>query len=548
MNDSSNTNLATEPAVDNIYASMRVSSSNPEPKRSLQESMPKDVQETILKENPSQASSSSPLLEDADHPTLEPLSEEREHQKARDLATMQGKTPSADLCEDPETHSSRVIERLAFAKERASRGDKSMIPWIKALNQLLLCQTLFTVRKGGYKRTCPMRNTMYPGHPTVPGPNDIRGPGEVRVVPEDCLAAVQRLVQQERLETGLLVLGNAKNRGGGFRHGAGAQEESIYFRSDFLLCVERDPAVVGAKRQGGPADSEIPIGGVLLSETVVGFRGADWKPVAEPFEFVGLTAVARDKPRLVDGKLESAYLHEMQKTIANVLCVAHSCGAEAVVLGALGCGAFANPSQDVAAAMHSVVDQFRHFFKVIEISVIEDHNSGGINLSTFREAFERPFLCETPIQGLWHPPACAGSEACDSAYRHRELYQHAGQGYAPLEYVRVPEHKVAEAALSAAPIEAGQERKVFEWQKDRDTWEPYADDVQAKLQSVTHESDKVYLFEGFYLVPADNRTVIERQEVLGGVTHQVRELKFYQRHSVRTKAQRLVTCKIYTRV
>lgn len=52
-----------------------------------------------------------------------------------------------------------------------------------------------------------------------------------------------------------------------------------------------------------------------------------------------------------------------------ILDIAVAAGNEVIILGAFGCGAFANPPQVVARAMKNVIREYMHRFKVIEFAV-----------------------------------------------------------------------------------------------------------------------------------------------------------------------------------
>ena len=60
-------------------------------------------------------------------------------------------------------------------------------------------------------------------------------------------------------------------------------------------------------------------------------------------------------------------LHE--RRLARILDVASANGAEAIVLGAFGCGAFRNDPFVVSAAAAAVVPHYRQLFKAIEFAV-----------------------------------------------------------------------------------------------------------------------------------------------------------------------------------
>ena len=64
--------------------------------------------------------------------------------------------------------------------------------------------------------------------------------------------------------------------------------------------------------------------------------------------------------------------------IRTILRIAHFHGHDAVVLSALGCGAFRNPPADVAAAFDEVLreDEFAGAFKKVLFAILDDQNAG----------------------------------------------------------------------------------------------------------------------------------------------------------------------------
>lgn len=60
-----------------------------------------------------------------------------------------------------------------------------------------------------------------------------------------------------------------------------------------------------------------------------------------------------------------------------ILRIAMEHGNEALVLGAMGCGAFANPPREIARLFHEVLmeKEFERQFKEIVFAILEDRNS-----------------------------------------------------------------------------------------------------------------------------------------------------------------------------
>ena len=79
-------------------------------------------------------------------------------------------------------------------------------------------------------------------------------------------------------------------------------------------------------------------------------------------------------------------LHELR--LRRILDVAAANGAEAIVLGAFGCGAFRNDPKVVAAAAKTVVADYLHAFRAIEFAVY-CRPGDSANYDAFANAFHR---------------------------------------------------------------------------------------------------------------------------------------------------------------
>ena len=78
-------------------------------------------------------------------------------------------------------------------------------------------------------------------------------------------------------------------------------------------------------------------------------------------------------------------LHE--KRLRRIADIAVENGAEVLILGAFGCGAFRNPPKVVAQAMKTVVEEYRYCFKTIEMAVYCSPRD-DTNYRVFSEVFQ----------------------------------------------------------------------------------------------------------------------------------------------------------------
>ncbi len=207
----------------------------------------------------------------------------------------------------------------------------------------------------------------------------------------DCLEAARELLDTVPGDCRVAVLNmaNAYRPGGGWLHGAGAQEENLHRRSNLSdhLSNYRE-AVLGHKLQ-------YPLGewGCVFSPDVCVFRGhesAGYPFLSAPFFVSVLTAAAYERPRLEGGQLGDEFAAGTAKKITHFPRAAKLNGADCLVLSAFGCGAFGNPPGHVAEIFRSILfaDEFAGQFRLVRLAIIEDLNSpDGGNVAPFRRVF-----------------------------------------------------------------------------------------------------------------------------------------------------------------
>jgi uncharacterized protein (TIGR02452 family) len=101
----------------------------------------------------------------------------------------------------------------------------------------------------------------------------------------------------------------------------------------------------------------------------------------EPYNISFVTVPAISKPELMEknGKLYIAdnLAEATKEKIRTILRIAGKYKHDCLVLGAFGCGAFANPPNHIAELFKEVFfeEEFTSRFKVVVFSIFEDHNS-----------------------------------------------------------------------------------------------------------------------------------------------------------------------------
>ena len=182
-------------------------------------------------------------------------------------------------------------------------------------------------------------------------------------------------------------MANENHPGGGAKTGAAAQEESLFRRSNYhqSLYLEEN---FHLRRQMSNNTYRIPENGVIYSPNVQVFRAGEEKGFAftDP-EQMSFIAIAAYNLKDFDLGFSSTdhYKEGMRAKIRSYLRVAYLENHDAVVLGALGCGAFGNKPADVAEFFKQVLQEseFTGRFKKIAFAVIDDRN--GTNFKPFSD-------------------------------------------------------------------------------------------------------------------------------------------------------------------
>ncbi|MBQ6375148.1 MAG: TIGR02452 family protein [Clostridia bacterium] len=184
----------------------------------------------------------------------------------------------------------------------------------------------------------------------------------------------------------VLNFANAYRPGGGVANGAMAQEECLCRSSNLYSALTIPYLLRNYYKHNEKTTGDLGTDAVIYSPGVTVFKSDDPLPVplAEPFQVDVLTCAApyvapdRKKPIPLE-KLEDTFDHR----IRNILEVAAANGADALVLGAFGCGAFNNPPELVAGCFrHLLVDRgLRDRFRRVVFAI----KGGGRNFEVFRD-------------------------------------------------------------------------------------------------------------------------------------------------------------------
>ncbi|MSQ82910.1 MAG: TIGR02452 family protein [Myxococcales bacterium] len=203
----------------------------------------------------------------------------------------------------------------------------------------------------------------------------------VQVSNETTMGAARRLVPLGGRPLAL-NFANGLHPGGGFLHGARAQEEVLCRSSALFATLDGDPMYAAHKARPQPDSSAWAI----YSPDVPFFRSDDGTALAEPWLLSVLTCAA--PVAQVIGQPASGDL--LAERIARALAISHAFGHRELVLGAWGCGAFGNDPERTARDFKSaLLDVFAGAFDQV-VFAIADWSEDRRVLEPFRRTFAVP--------------------------------------------------------------------------------------------------------------------------------------------------------------
>lgn len=220
----------------------------------------------------------------------------------------------------------------------------------------------------------------------------------IEVVNDDCLAVAMRLKADGYIPA-VLNMANRHHPGGGVDNGAAAQEETLFRRTDLYRSLYRFSPL--AKVYGLPPSShhyplDSHFGGIYTPGATI-FRESEdqgYRLMAEPVSMDFISVAGKNRPDLTpDGLIAPHHVPAICDKIRTILRIGLAHHHDALVLGALGCGAFCNPPAHVARLFHEVLSEpeFYQKFRRITFAIIDDHNAHRPHNP---EGNYRPFFAE----------------------------------------------------------------------------------------------------------------------------------------------------------
>lgn len=202
----------------------------------------------------------------------------------------------------------------------------------------------------------------------------------IQVTNQTTLEASRYLVQKGHNPL-TLNFANGIQPGGGFLHGARAQEEVLCRSSALHATLQGDPMYEFHLERTEPDSTDWAI----YSPRVPVFRDDEGSPISQPWLLNALTCAAPVANRI--GRERSEKL--LRERIHRVLAIAEAYGHTTLVLGAWGCGAFGNDPESTARDFVSALEiEFRGAFSDIIFAIV-DWSSERRFLGPFRVACDR---------------------------------------------------------------------------------------------------------------------------------------------------------------
>ncbi len=200
----------------------------------------------------------------------------------------------------------------------------------------------------------------------------------------------------------VLNFASATHVGGGVVRGAGAQEECLCRCSTLYNALNDAPvrqafheshyaALIKGEMNSWYNDD------CVYSPDIVIFKSDDGKYTQlDPKDYVSVNVITCAAPNLNNryplSDVTPEKIAEVHRSRAQrILQLAQEEGAEVVVLGAFGCGAFRNPPEIAAKAWADVVAQYRQSFETIEFAVVSKSGEPSWNYTVFSRVMGQAF-------------------------------------------------------------------------------------------------------------------------------------------------------------
>ena len=203
---------------------------------------------------------------------------------------------------------------------------------------------------------------------------------------------------EQGFKTAVLNFASSTNPGGGVTSGASAQEECLCRVSTLYPCLKDESMWDCFYAPHRKARNPLHNDDIIYTKDILVFKDYDYQPLTQPFAADVITCAAptlreqaSNRYNPSDGDKapditpeELLALHERRGR--QILSSAAVNGAEVIILGAFGCGAFKNDPAVVAQAYANILPEYLHYFRTIEFAVYCRPRS-PLNYEIFKKTF-----------------------------------------------------------------------------------------------------------------------------------------------------------------
>ena len=310
-------------------------------------------------------------------------------------------TPTTPDANETTWNSTDFISTYEPLMKKVAKGDRIAYYKVKELRVQEYRSTIEIVNQGYYttedgKRvTFPTITRME--HETKFYKNEFRvdniptNEEETKIIVRnvDCLEEGVRLCR-EGYNPAILNMASRRHPGGGVMLGAGAQEESLFRRTNLFRSLYQFTEYfinhVWYKKYITPVSTgecyplDRNFGGIYTPGALL-FREDEqhgYKLMESPECLSFISVAGMNRPKIKDATHIADDLIEGTKNkMRTILRIGLRHGHDSLVLGALGCGAYRNPPSHIAKLFHEVFEEpeFKNKYRLISFAILDDHNT-----------------------------------------------------------------------------------------------------------------------------------------------------------------------------
>lgn len=160
--------------------------------------------------------------------------------------------------------------------------------------------------------------------------------------------------------------------GGGVRNGRTAQEEELFRRTNAFLFHNE---------QFYPLENDE----LVYADDVTVIKDSSYNLLTNPFKVGMVTCPGLRKPKLVNGELRDGDYQILVDKVEAIFKLGVVEKYDCLILGALGCGVFKNPVEEVAKVFKLMVDKYGLYFDTVGFAILTKRDKDRSNYEVFKQ-------------------------------------------------------------------------------------------------------------------------------------------------------------------